>query len=421
MVVRVAAASTNIEFKGRLMKDIVILEGARTPMTEWIGGRAGNGQKGGALSQISAVELGAIATREALKRSALSAEAVDHLVLGNAIQTGVNPIYAARHVALDSGCSIETPAVTVNRLCGSGIQALISGAQMIALDEASVVAATGTENLSQAPFVIRGAREGLRLGGGTMDDMLLAALTDERCGCPMAKTSDNLARKYEISREDQDAYAARSHRAGARATADGTLSQEITPVEIQGRKGSTTVIEADDHFVADTSVEKLAGLRPPFGEDSMVTAGNASGIVDGAASLILASGEVADGQDRKPLGRIMAWDVTAVEPEIMGIGPAPAIRGALQRAGIALDEIDLFEINEAFAGQYLAVEKELELDRDRVNVNGGAIALGHPLGATGTRLVLTLLYELRRSGRRTGVASACIGGGQGIAIVVATE
>ncbi len=403
------------------MYDIAVLEGARTPMTEWIGGRAGTGGGSGKLAHLSVVDLGAIATKEALRRSEVAPEEVDHLILGNAMQTSGNPIYAARHVALDAGCAIDTPAMTVNRLCGSGLQALISGAQLILLDEAHLVVATGSENLSQSPFVIRGAREGLRLGGGNMEDMLLSALTDERCGCPMAKTSDNLSLKYGISREAQDAYACRSHQASARATTEGILNPEITAVEIKGRSGDVTMIGSDDHYVADTSVEKLAKLRPPFGVDSMVTAGNASGIVDGAASLILSSRIYADSRATKPLGRLVAWHVAAVEPEIMGIGPAPAIRGALKRAGLTLGDIDLFEINEAFAGQYLAVEKELGLDRDRVNVNGGAIALGHPLGGTGTRLVLTLLYELRRSGKTHGVASACIGGGQGIAAVVAVE
>lgn len=403
------------------MYDIAVLEGARTPMAEWIGGRAGTGGASGKLAHLSAVDLGAIATKEALRRSEVAPEEVEHLVLGSAMQTSGNPIYAARHVALDAGCGIDTPAMTVNRLCGSGLQALISGAHLILLDEAKLVAATGSENLSQSPFVIRGAREGLRLGGGNMEDMLLSALTDQRCGCPMAKTSDNLSLKYGISREDQDAYACRSHQAGARATTEGTLNPEITGVEIKTRSGEVTIVGSDDHFVADTSAEKLAKLRPPFGGGSMVTAGNASGIVDGAASLILSSRSYADSRAARPLGRLVAWHVAAVAPEIMGIGPAPAIRGALERAGLTLDDIDLFEINEAFAGQYLAVEKELELDRDRVNVNGGAIALGHPLGATGTRLVLTLMYELRRRGKTYGVASACIGGGQGIAAVVAVE
>lgn len=401
-----------------MSSDVVILSGARTPMAEWVGGKTGAGKRGGALATLSAVDLGALATKEALRRAEVAPEEVDHLVLGNAVQTSSNPLYAARHVALDAGCSIDTPAFTVNRLCGSGIQALISGAQLILLGEAKTIVAAGSENLSQAPFVVRGAREGLRLGGGNMDDMLLSALTDERAGCPMAITSDNLSGKYGITREEQDAYACRSHQAGARATTDGTLADEIVPVEIKGRRGDVTVVDKDDHFVADTTAEKLGTLRPPFGAESMVTAGNASGIVDGAAALIATSADHAAATGRSPIGRLLSWGVVGVEPEIMGIGPAPAIRAALDRAGMSLDDIDLFEINEAFAGQYLAVEKELDLDRDRVNVNGGAIALGHPLGATGTRLILTLLYELRRRNKTHGVAAACIGGGQGIAAVV---
>mgnify|MGYP001163275955 FL=1 len=404
-----------------MQDEVVILEGARTPMAEWVGGKTGAGKRGGALASLSVVDLGALATKEALRRAGVAPEEVNHLMLGNAVQTSSNPIYAARHVALDAGCSIDTPALTVNRLCGSGIQALISGAQLILLEEAKVVVAAGSENLSQTPFVVRGAREGLRLGGGNMEDMLLSALTDERCGCPMAVTSDNLSNKYSITREEQDAYACRSHQAGARATADGTLAHEIVPVEIKGRKGDITVVDKDDHFVADTSAEKLGTLRPPFGADSMVTAGNASGIVDGAAALVIVSRRYATATGCKPIGRFLSWGVVGVAPSIMGIGPAPAIRTALVRAGLVLDDIDLFEINEAFAGQYLAVEKELELDRDRTNVNGGAIALGHPLGATGVRLVLTLLYELRRQKKRYGVAAACIGGGQGIAAVVQAE
>ena len=404
------------------MKDeVVILEGARTPMTEWVGGKTGAGQRGGALAHLSAVNLGALATKEALRRADVAPEEVDQLILGNAVQTSSNPIYAARHVALEAGCSMDTPALTVNRLCGSGIQALISGAQLILLEEARMVVAAGSENLSQAPFVVRGAREGLRLGGGNMEDMLLSALKDERCGCPMAITSDNLSNKYGITRADQDAYACRSHQAGARATADGTLADEIVPIEIKGRKGDVTVIDKDDHFVADTSTEKLGALRPPFGPDSMVTAGNASGIVDGAAALVVASRHHAESTGRKPIGRLLSWGVVGVDPTIMGIGPAPAIRMALTRAGLTLDDIDLFEINEAFAGQYLAVEQELDIDRDRTNINGGGIALGHPLGATGTRLVLTLLYALRRQHKTYGIAAACIGGGQGIAAVVAAE
>lgn len=401
--------------------EIVILGGARTPMAEWIGGKTGGGQRGGALAHLATDELGAIATKEALKRAAIKPEQVDHVIMGNAMQTSANGIYTARHMALKAGLPVTTPALSVNRLCGSGIQALISGAQLILLDEANIVVAGGMENMSQTPFVVRGAREGLRFGGGALEDYLVSSLTDAYCGCPMAQTSDNLSRKYGISREEQDAYACRSHQAGAEAIAAGRLAPEIIAIEVADRKGKVTLIDTDDHVVADTTVEKLARLRPAFGTDSMVTAGNASGLVDGAGTLVLTSRSHAEAIGRKPIGSLISWGVVGVDPLIMGIGPAPAIRAALTRAGLALDAIDLFEINEAFAGQYLAVEKELGLDRDKVNVNGGAIALGHPLGATGARLVLTLLYELRRRGKRYGAAAACIGGGQGIAMIVEVE
>ena len=401
--------------------ELVILEGARTPMTEWIGGKIGAGQRGGALAHLATDELGAIATKEALKRAGIAPEQVDHVIMGNAMQTSPNGIYTARHMALKAGLPVTTPALSVNRLCGSGIQALISGAQLILLDEANVVVAGGMENMSQAPFVVRGAREGLRFGGGALEDYLVSSLTDAYCGCPMAQTSDNLSRKYGVTREQQDAYACRSHQAGAKAIAEGRLAPEIVPIEVTDRKGKVTLIDTDDHVVADTTEEKLARLRPAFGGDSMVTAGNASGMVDGAATLVLTSRSHAGAIGRKPIGSLISWGVVGVDPHIMGIGPAPAIRAALTRAGLTLDAIDLFEINEAFAGQYLAVEKELDLNRDKVNVNGGAIALGHPLGATGARLVLTLLYELRRRGKRYGAAAACIGGGQGIALIVEAD
>jgi acetyl-CoA acetyltransferase family protein len=283
--------------------------------------------------------------------------------------------------------------------------------------EANNVLAGGMESLSQAPHVIRGARKGLRLGEGKLEDMLMVALMDSYCGFYMAQTSDNLARQYNIGREEQDQYALRSQKAAAAAWNAGKFKEEIVPIEIVSRKG-TTVVDHDDHMRTDTTIEGLASLKPHFSKDGYVTAGNASGIVDGAAALTVSSGEEANRRNAKPLGRIVSWAYTGVDPKIMGIGPVPAIRLALKNAGMKISQIDLFEINEAFAGQYLAVEKLLELDRERVNVNGGAIALGHPLGATGTRLILTLLLELRRRNQKYGVASACIGGGQGIAIVL---
>jgi acetyl-CoA acetyltransferase family protein len=305
----------------------------------------------------------------------------------------------------------------VNRLCGSGLQSVVTAVQQIQTGEASWVLAGGMENMSQAPHVIRGARAGLKLGQGQLEDSLLVALRDTSCGCVMAQTSDNLARKHGITREQQDEYALRSHRLGNESTKNGRFAEEIVPVEVKlGKK--TVVVDKDDHLFPATTIEGLAALTPAFGPESFVTAGNASGIVDGAAALVVTSAEHAKAAGKTSLGMIRGYASVGVEPQIMGIGPAPAIQAAAKRAGIAVQDIDLFEINEAFAGQYLAVEKVLGLDRDKVNVNGGAIALGHPLGATGTRLLYTLLIELGKRGKRWGVASACIGGGQGIAVIV---
>jgi acetyl-CoA acetyltransferase family protein len=377
-------------------KDIVIVSGKRTPMAEY----------GGALRELSALELGGIAAKAAIEQSKFEPREFDHAVFGNALQTSGDALYGARHVALKAGLPVEVPALTVNRLCGSGIQSIISAAQLIQLGEANVVLAGGMESMSQAPHVIRGARWGLRLGQGKLEDSLMVALLDTWCGCYMATTAENLARKYGITRETQDEFALRSQKFAAAAWEAGRFREEITPVE---------KLDRDDHMRPDTTLEGLAKLKPAFGKDGFVTAGNASGIVDGGAAVVVTT---ADRAKTKPLGRIVSWGIAGVPPEIMGIGPVPATKIALEKASLKLSDIDLIEINEAFAGQYLAVEKALELDRNRVNVNGGAIALGHPLGATGTRLVMTVLYELRRSRKRFGLAGACIGGGQGIAIIV---
>jgi acetyl-CoA acetyltransferase family protein len=397
-------------------EEVVILNGARTPMTEWVGGRAGNGKQGGALKDVSAIDLGAVAAKAALERSKVPADILDHVVMGNALQTSGDALYGARHVALKAGIPVPVPALTVNRLCGSGIQSVISAAQMLQLDEASFVLAGGMENLSQAPFVVRGARSGLKLGQGALEDSLMVALKDSFCGLFMAQTSDNLARRHNISREAQDDYAFRSITEGRRAIDSGVLREEIVPVTPPGRDAKP--VEKDDHCFEGATRDGLSKLQPAFGKDSFVTAGNASGIVDGAAAIVVTTARHAEKRNLSPIGRIVSWSVTGVDPDTMGIGPVPATRGALKQAGLSVDDVDLFEINEAFAGQYLAVEKELGNPREKTNVNGGAIALGHPLGATGTRLILTLLYELRRRKKRWGVASACIGGGQGIAMVV---
>jgi acetyl-CoA acetyltransferase family protein len=393
--------------------EIVILGGARTAMAEY-SGTPGFGK----LKELSALELGALALKGAFQKTGVIPAQIDHTVFGNAGQTSADALYGARHVALKAGVPVEKPALTVNRLCGSGIQSIISGAQMILLNEATFVAAGGMENMSQAPYVLRGAREGFRFGQQPqLEDSLFASLMDTYCGFYMAQTAENLAKKFAIPREAQDEFALRSHQLGAEAVEKGLFAQEIVPIVLE-KKGQKVTVDRDDHIKPETTLEALKSLRPAFGKDGTVTAGNASGIVDGAAAVIVTTAEAAKRNSLKPMGRIVEWATVGVPPEIMGIGPAPAIREVLKRARVELDQVDLFEINEAFSAQYLAVEKDLGLDRKKVNVNGGAIALGHPLGATGTRLVLTLLHTLKRQGRRYGIASACIGGGQGIALLV---
>ena len=387
------------------MKEVVIIDGARTPMAEYNGN----------FSDISAIELAVIASKEALSRSGVAPDEIDHVIVGNALQTSGDAIYGARHVGLKAGVPNRVPALTVNRLCGSGIQSIISGVEQILLDEASTILAGGMENMSQAPHVIRGARKGLRLGQGALEDSLMVALLDTHTGLYMAQTSDKLSQQYGITREEQDEFALRSQQKAGRATEAGHLKDEIVPV-VYGRKGEQ--MDADDHLRPETTMAGLAKLKPAFAKDGFVTAGNASGIVDGAAMLVVASGEKARAAGRKPLGNIVSWGISGCDPDVMGIGPVPATKLALQRAGMTLDQIDLIEINEAFAGQIMAVVRELGIDEEKLNVNGGAIALGHPLGATGTRLVLTLLHSLRRQGKKYGLASACIGGGQGIAMIV---
>jgi acetyl-CoA acyltransferase 2 len=389
-----------------MAQDIFILGGRRTPMTEYVG----------ALKDVKAIDLAAVAARGALSATGVAPEEVDHTVVGNALQTSGDAIYGARHVALKAGVPADRPALTVNRLCGSGIQSIISGAHMILSGEAKTALVGGMESMSMAPHVIYGARSGFALGQGKLEDSLMVALLDTYCNTTMAGTAENLARKYEISREEQDAYALRSQREAARAQGAGVFAEEIVPVEVKTRKG-LKVVERDDHLRPDTTLEVLSKLPTAFSREGFVTAGNASGIVDGAAMLVIAGEEFVKEKGSKPLGRVVSWAYAGVEPDLMGIGPVPAVRKALEKANLKLDRIDLIEVNEAFACQYLAVERELGLDRSKSNVNGGAIALGHPLGASGTRLVLTALMELRRRGGRYGLASACIGGGQGIAII----
>jgi acetyl-CoA acetyltransferase family protein len=389
------------------IRDLVLVDGVRTPMAEY----------NGSFAEISAIDLGALAARALLERTGVAAAEIDHAVVGNALQTSPDAIYGARHVALKAGVPREVPALTVNRLCGSGVQAVISGAHLLLAGEATTCLVGGMENMSQAPHVLWGARRGFKLGQGQLQDLLMVALFDSYCGCYMAETSNNLARDYGISRQEQDEFAVLSQRRAGAAWASGRLAAEVVPVAVgKGKKAKT--VDRDDHLRPDTTLADLAGLPPAFDPEGFVTAGNASGIVDGAAMMLLTTAARARERGWKPLGRLVSWAVVGVEPSRMGIGPAPAIRQALARAGMQLADLDLLEINEAFAGQILAVVKELDLDVEKLNVNGGAIALGHPLGASGTRLLLTLLKELERRGGGVGVASACIGGGQGIAMVV---
>jgi acetyl-CoA acetyltransferase family protein len=387
--------------------DVVIVAGARTPMSRYTG----------SFSDVSAIDLAVHASKEAIRRSGADPGDFDHAIFGNVMQTSADALYGARHVGLKAGLKTETPAVTVNRLCGSGMESIAQAAQRLLLGEATMVLAGGMENMTQAPFVVRGARTGLKLGGGALEDTLMAGLTDSYCGLPMALTAEKLAEEYGITRADADAYALRSQQAADAAYKACRMKDELVAVEVKHGKKSITVTE-DDHRRPETTLETLAKLPPSFKKDGIVTAGNASGIVDGAAAVVVTREQTARERGLKPVGRIVAWAVAGVDPSIMGIGPVPSSQKALKLAGLTLEQIDRIEVNEAFAAQYLAVEKALGLNRDKTNVNGGAIALGHPLGATGTRLVITILNELRRNNLRYGLTTACIGGGQGIAMIV---
>ncbi|HSG99471.1 MAG TPA: acetyl-CoA C-acetyltransferase [candidate division Zixibacteria bacterium] len=388
------------------MKEIVIVDGARTAF----------GSFGGSLKGFTALELGAAAARGALEKSGVRPDQIDHTVMGNALQTSNDALYGARHVSLKAGVPVDRPAVTVNRICGSGLQAIVYAAQLIQLDEAEICLAGGMENMSQAPHVIHGARWGLALGQGKMDDLLWEALTDTYCDTSMAMTAENLAEKYSVTRDEADQYALASQRRAAHAREQGWFAEEITPIEIKTRKGPQ-MVDTDEHIRPDANLEQMAKLRPVFKKDGVVTAGNASGICDGAAAVVVASREAAEKHGLKILGTLKSHAVAAVEPTIMGIGPAPSIRNAARKAGVKVEDFETIEVNEAFAPQVVSVQKELKIDHAILNPNGGGISLGHPLGASGARLALTLLYHMRRNNQKLGVASLCIGGGQGIAAV----
>jgi acetyl-CoA acyltransferase 2 len=387
--------------------EVVIVNGARTPF----------GSFGGTLKDVSAIDLGVVAAKAAMSRSKVDPQKIDQIVFGNVIQTSADAIYGARHVGLKAGCRQDAAALIVNRLCGSGLQAIVSGAQLLILGEAEYVLAGGMENMSQSPHVIRGARWGLGLGQGKLEDALWEGLTDSYNGMGMAITAENLAKRYEITREEADDFSLRSQAGAKSAIESGYYGEEIAPVEVPGKKGPT-IVDKDEGPRPLVTKEQLAKLPARFVKDGIVTPGNASGITDGASAVVLTTAARASKDGLEPIGRVVAWGVVGVDPDIMGIGPAFAIPRALERAGMKLDDMDLVEINEAFAPQVLACAQELDLDPERLNPNGGAIALGHPLGASGARITYTLLHELRRRKKKYGVASACIGGGQGIAGVV---
>ncbi len=389
------------------MNEVYLIAGARTPF----------GTFGGSLKDVTATELGTAAAKAAIERAGATAADIDNVVFGNVIQTHNGAAYLARHVALHAGVSETVPALTVNRLCGSGLQAVVTAAKDIRLGESAVALAGGAESMSLTPYLLRGARFGMRMGDGQAVDMLSEVLTDCYGNVPMGVTAENLAVRYGISREAQDEFALISQQRADAARSSGRFAIEIAPVEVATRKGSVVVAE-DEHIRPNTTREALARLKPAFQKDGTVTAGNASGINDGAGAVILASAKAVEDRGFQPLARIVSYGVAGVDPAYMGIGPVPAIKQALSAAGLGKDDIALWEVNEAFAAQYLSVEQELGLSRDCTNVNGGAIALGHPVGASGTRLLLTLALELRARSERYGVASLCIGGGQGIAVVI---
>ena len=405
-------------------KEVVIVGGKRTPFCEWSGGKRGDGEKGGLLSEISAEELGTEVIKGAIEHTNTDPNSVDHVVMGHALQTSGQAIFGARHAGLRAGIPQETPMLTLNRLCGSGAQSVVTAAQMIMLGEADTVVAGGMENLSQAPMVLRGTRHINRLGrpprnGDTLDkdmeDYLFTNLLDSISNKFMAQTSDELCRRMDVTREQADAFAALSHQRTEESIRTGTWSEEIVAIQVDDK---TIGPKDEDHFVPGTTKQSLSNLRTHFGPDSLVTAGNASGIVDGAAAVVVKSLDRAKSDGDEPLARIVSWGIVGLEPAIMAYGPVPSSKLALDRAGASIDDVSRWEINEAFAGQAVACIKDLGIDQSIVNVNGGAVGLGHPLAATGTRLLLTLALELRRSGGGLGIATACIGGGQGIAVLI---
>jgi acetyl-CoA acyltransferase 2 len=391
-------------------KNVVFLSGVRTPF----------GSFGGTLRDVSAVDLTVHAAKAAIERAGIEPGEVQHSIFGNVMQTTSDTVYFARHVALKAGCSIETPALTVNRLCGSGFQAVVNGAQEILLGEGDVCLVGGGESMSTAPHVARGLRWGTALGKApVLEDALWEALTDSYVGLAMGQTAENIAEQYGLDRGCVDDFALRSQTLARDAWASGAYAEEVVPVPVKNAKTRQTESFArDEHMRPDTTLEALKKLRPVFKADGTVTAGNASGIGDGAAALVMASEEYARRKGLRPLARLVSWGVAGVDPKIMGMGPVPASKIALQKAGLTMDDMDLIEVNEAFAPQACAVERELRIPREKLNLAGGAIALSHPLAASGARITAHLLHALRAAGKRYGLGTACIGGGQGVAVIV---
>jgi len=388
-------------------REVVVLSAVRTPV----------GKYGGGLASVPPCDLAAMVVREAVSRAGVSADDVGHAVFGHVIHTEVRDMYISRVAALNGGLNKETPALTVNRLCGSGMQAIVSAAQAIMLGDCEVAVAGGAESMSRAPYWLPTMRWGQRMNDGAAIDPMTGALSDPFDGCHMGVTAENVATDYHVSRQDQDALAAESHRRAAAAAAAGYFTEQILPVEIPGRKGKVTIVDSDEHIRADVSLDDMAKLRPAFAKDGTVTAGNASGINDAAAAVVLASESFLNRNGYTPLGRLVGYGHAGVEPRIMGMGPVPATRKVLDRTGLKVDEIDVFEVNEAFAAQALAVTRELDLPAERTNPNGSGISLGHPVGASGAILVVKSLYELKRTGGRYALNTMCIGGGQGIATI----
>ena len=389
------------------MEDVYVISAVRTPI----------GKYGGGLASVPPCDLAAKVVREAVGRAGVSADDVGHVMFGHVIHTDVRDMYISRVAAVNGGLNIETPAMTVNRLCGSGMQAIVSAAQAIMLGDCAVAVAGGAESMSRVPYWLPAMRWGQRMSDGVALDPLTGALSDPFDGCHMGVTAENVATDYHVSREDQDALATESHRRAAAAAAAGYFKEQILPVEIPGKRGKVTIVDSDEHIRADVSLDDMAKLRPAFAKDGTVTAGNASGMNDAAAAVVLASESFVTGNGLTPLGRLVGYSHAGVEPRIMGMGPVPATRKVLDRTGLKVDEIDVFEVNEAFAAQALAVVRELDLPSDRTNPNGSGISLGHPVGASGAILVVKSLYELKRTGGRYALNTMCIGGGQGIATV----